>query len=616
MAATFGAPDSPKKYTRVYAGFKGVDLSTDPTQIDEKRGADGTVNLISDAGGNPEKRPGWRTLMRCEAPVNGLYRGVLKGQEVLLCHGGAKLYRWTDSGLTLLLDGIAGQRGSSFVMNDKLWVLTGGEYLCYDGQAVTRVDANAYVPTTTIAAKPTGGGQSYDAVNLLSPKRRNTFLGDGTAKAFQLDATDVQAIEEIRVNGGVWGTERYTLDGGAGRVSFQEAPPAPPVTGVPNVEITFRKPVEGYADRINHCTLSVVYGGGGSDRVFLSGNPDHPSTDWHCDAGDPTYFPDLSYSRIGADGTRIMGYCRMGDDLAIVKQDNRQDATIYLRGYTMTDTGVLFPVRAGVAGVGAVAAGSFGYLLDEPLFLSRTGVYALTASNITAMRQVQNRSYYVDARLTREAGLENAVCAVWNGYYILCVDARCYVLDGRQNKAYKPQSYGDFVYECYYWEGVPAVCFLEADGNLYFGTSDGRICRFNTDREDTARYTDDGAAIVARWATKSDDDGDFMRKKTMVKRGSGVMIKPYARSGAKIYARTDRDVGRIIRSGTMDLFRWEDIDFERITFNGNDTPQVIPFNVKRKKYLTMQLLIENDGASEGFGIYGIIKRYTVGGYNK
>ncbi|WNX83916.1 hypothetical protein RWV98_15220 [Agathobaculum sp. NTUH-O15-33] len=58
MAATFGAPDSPKKYTRVYAGFKGVDLSTDPTQIDEKRGADGTVNLISDAGGNPEKKAG------------------------------------------------------------------------------------------------------------------------------------------------------------------------------------------------------------------------------------------------------------------------------------------------------------------------------------------------------------------------------------------------------------------------------------------------------------------------------------------------------------------------------------------------------------------------------
>ena len=609
-------PDGPAHKTAVYKGFKGVDLSADPTQVDKTRGAVGTVNLISDTGGNPEKRPGWRKLLFCEAPVNGLYRGVLNGTEYFICHGGTKLYRWTETEITVLKEDVTSAKGSCFVMKDKMWILTGGEYLVFDGETVKRVDEDAYVPTTSIAAKPAGGGTTFESVNLLSSKRKNTFLGDGSAKAFQLDTTEVDSIAEVKVADAVWEQAKYTLDGKTGKVTFTEAPPAPTVTGVPNVEITFQKDVEGYADRINHCTLCVVYGGNSSNRVFVSGSSGHGSTDWHCEAGDPTYFPDLSYSQIGTDGTRIMGYCRIGDSLAIIKEDNRQDSTIYLRGYTVSDKEVLFPVKAGIAGVGAVAPRSLASLLDDPLFLSRTGVYALTTSNITAMQTVQNRSFFVDAKLTKEERLSEACAVIWNGYYVLCVDSRCYVLDGRQNKTYKPQSYGDFIYECYYWENVPAVSFMEHQGTLYFGTADGHICRFNTDYENMARYADHGELIRAAWATRADDLGDFMLKKRIIKRGSGVMIKPYTRSGAKIYFRTNRDVGRLVREGMMDLLDWEDIDFERITFNGNDAPQVIPFNAKRKNFLTIQTIIENDALNEGFGIFGIILRYTIGNYNK
>ena len=89
--AAYSIPDSPKKYKTEYSRFKGVDFSSNPTQIDDKRGAAGTVNLISDSGGFPEKRKGWRRLQECEAPVNGLYRGMIKGKEYFLVHGGTKL---------------------------------------------------------------------------------------------------------------------------------------------------------------------------------------------------------------------------------------------------------------------------------------------------------------------------------------------------------------------------------------------------------------------------------------------------------------------------------------------------------------------------------------------
>ena len=98
--ATYKIPDSPKKYKTEYSSFKGVDLSSNPTQVDSARGAMGTVNLISDSGGFPEKRKGWRVLLNVEKPVNGLYRGIIKGKEYFLVHGGTRLYKWTENTLT------------------------------------------------------------------------------------------------------------------------------------------------------------------------------------------------------------------------------------------------------------------------------------------------------------------------------------------------------------------------------------------------------------------------------------------------------------------------------------------------------------------------------------
>lgn len=621
--AAYSIPDSPKKYKTEYSRFKGVDFSSNPTQIDDKRGAAGTVNLISDSGGFPEKRKGWRRLQECEAPVNGLYRGTIKGKEYFLVHGGTKLYQWTDNSITQLKTGLKNARGTAFSMNNKIYVLTGAEYLVFDGKTVKNVTDEAYVPTTTIANKPTGGGTAFEDVNLLSPKRKNEFSGDGSAKTYQLDTTDIDSITEVKVDDEVWASSKYSLDKAKGQVTFTEAPPRPAVTGADNVTITFSKAVDGYADKITKCTIAAIYGGKSQDRVFLAGNPDQPDTDWHCESNDPTYFSDLSYATIGADGAPIMGYCSISDSQAVFKADNRSDTTIYFRGYTITDKSVQFPVRRCATGAGAVAKQGFAYLLDDPLFLSRSGVFSLTTNNLTAMQAVRNRSFYVDAQLTKEANLENAVSVAWNGYYVLCVNGKCYILDGNQNLSYKPQSYGDYVYECYYWDNLPAVAFLEYHGALYFGTADGKICRLNTDIDGMQAYSDGGTkdedgrivggrAIVAEWHTKADDDGDFMTYKTMVKRGSGVMLKPYTRSSVIVYARTDRDFGRKIRESLMDIFDFWDIDFSRFSFLTNDSPQVVPFNSKVKKYKTLQLIVRNEGLDEAFGVFGLIKRYTIG----
>ena len=54
-------------------------------------------NLVSDTGGNPEKRPGWRSLFTVEGTVNGLFSGV-----VSLGEGAGEAARLLKIGLTTL----------------------------------------------------------------------------------------------------------------------------------------------------------------------------------------------------------------------------------------------------------------------------------------------------------------------------------------------------------------------------------------------------------------------------------------------------------------------------------------------------------------------------------
>lgn len=612
-------------HTTTYSQFKGVDFSTDPSLVDPSR-SPMAVNMIADTGGMPEKRMGWRTLAEVESPVNGLFVAVINQEQRFIVHGGTKLYEWFPDGddPEVLMTGITNSRSVGQNMGGKLWILTGGDYLVFDGTSAKNVSDIAYIPTTIIGAAPAGGGETFENPNLVQPKRKNEFIPDGTSTEYHLDSTDLDDDPVTATVKGVEKTENvdFTVDRETGVVTFNTAPEKPVVGQEGEVIITFSKTVSGYSDRAEKCRIMTTYGVGTSDRIVISGNPDYPNRDWTSGLNDPSYFPDLGYNVVGVEATAIMGYRRIGEYLAIVKEDNGQDSTVFLRNASVNSDGeAIFQTKQSIAGVGAVAIHGFGNILDEQLFLSGTGVYAITTNVLTAERIVQNRSFFVDPRLTQEENLEKAEAVSWNGMYLIGVNGHVYLLDGRQNKSYKAKSQGDFVYECYYWENVPASCWLDhkdgATETLFFGTADGKICRFNSDIEKMERYSDDGEAILAVWSTKADDDDDVTLLKTMIKKGNSVTIKPYTRSSAKIYFRTEQDtVERLATEDNRDIFDWEDIDFSRFTFNSNDAPQEILFNTKVKKYKRLQIIVKNDAVNEGFGIFGITKHFVVGNFAK
>ena len=607
-----------------YAAFRGADFSTDPSLVESCRSPLCT-NIVADGGGMPQKRLGYRTVQNLGDTVYGLFGAEFGGEAKRLAHAGTKLYLWADDGTpTELLSGLPRHKSRAVFLAGKLWIVTGGGFYSYDGTEAKRVSAEgAYIPTTTITRAPTGGGVSYEAVNLLTPYRKNAFQTDGKSVTFTLDG-DIDETGTVRA--WVWGEEvtEFTVDRAAGTITFPSVPAAPDAGASDGLVVEFPHTVEGYTDRIDKCTVITTYGVGSNDRVVLSGNPDFPNYDWTSGLDDPTYMPDLGYAAVGGEATPICGYCRIGSSLGIVKADDGSDSTVFLRSAALSEDGeAMFTLQQTIAGVGALSPGSFASLFDDPLFLSRSGVAAITSSSLTGEKIIQNRSLYLNAQLTNEPSLPEAEAAVWQGMYLLALpEGHVYLLNGRQTKTFRSASLADFVYEGFYWESVPARCwYVQRSGTeeeLYFGTADGRICKFNTDVEDMSRYSDDGKAIAAVWATKYDDDGTPAILKTLLKRGCCVTIKPYVRSSAEVYIRADRTGGheKKVAGKPMDILDFSDIDFERITFNTDESPREIFLNRKVKNYKRLQIIVRNQEPNEGFGIFQITKHFVTGNYAK
>lgn len=608
-------------HTKKYEKFRGVDFTTDPALVDDYR-SPWAPNIVADAGGMPEKRPGWRTLKTADGAINGLYSAVFGGTRHLLAHAGTKLLRWyeEETATRELAAGLPDEKSMAVYMGGFLWIFTGGSLWRYNGAAAVRADTDAYVPTTVIAREPAGGGVPFESVNLLTGKQTVRFLADGESTVYKLPYENLASVDRVEVDGEAV-TTGYTVDLAAGTVTFDTAPEAPAAGQEDNVYISFTRDDSG-ADRINKCRTAVVWGvGGATDRIFATGNPDYPNQDYVSGYEDASYWPDTGYAIVGTDETAIVGYRRLGEQLAIIKEDNGQDSTVFLRsGELLEDGEPRFPVKPCLSGAGGVSRFGFGNIGDEQLILTGAGVYALTTNNLTAERIAQNRSYRIDPRLTKEQLFEAVTCS-WGGGFLIFVSGKVYGLDGKQPKTYPVKSDTSFLYECFYWENVPAHCVMktvtEGVEALYFGTADGNICKLNTDIEGMARYSDDGEAITAIWSTPADDDGDPMVLKTLLKKGNAVTIKPYARSSAKVSFRTDKDaIDWQVTEGTMDIFDWDDIDFSRFTFNANDAPAEIPFNRKVKNYKRLQIIVKNDAVNEGFGVYGIVKHYVTGNFAK
>ena len=582
--------------------FGGVDFSTHPTKADLAHSPD-ACNMIAEETDFLVKRPGYKKIAQAAGAVYGLF--ALPGDTGAAVHAGEALYYMSAAGeLTEICKGMHAAYSYGFRMNGALYLLDGKTYRKvwkeegkWTAQAVSET---AFVPTTTIAALPTGGGTSLEAVNLLTPKRINTFAGNGSATQFYLDAQEIDE-GEVTVTVGGEKVAVSSVNRKTGVVTLASAPVN--ANGAANVVITFSKTVKGNADKINKCRFAGLYGGKNDTRVFLSGNPEEPNCDWQSGLFDPTYFPDTGYTRVGSDASAIVGYVRQYESQLVIKEGGGQEATQYLRTFLMDETGkAAYPLKQGAQGAGGLAFRSFAALGDTPLFLSRDGVMGVFGTAVTEQRSIRGQSRAVDARLTAESRLKDACAVVWRDKYYLAVNGRCYVADGRVYRA-------DGSPEWYYWDNFPAVCFAEIGGRLWFGAADGRVLRL-CERDEIDAFFDDGQAIDAWWCTPDLPLGDWGRDK-LVREVTPVLM-PYTRSGVKVtYETAEGEITALDRN--LDLFSFVTFDFSRFTFRCR--PGAASMRVRRRLHRarTVRVRIRNDRAGEPFGLLALGVRYILSG---
>lgn len=596
--------------TRTYNDFAGVDFSIDKSLVALNRSPDALnvwKNYKDIEGACIETRPGLNKIGTIGSKIHGIY--AVTGSMAIV-HSGNKLYKWTNfpdtptqDTLSELYTGMDTSNKTSFnKFGNYLYINDGTNYLRYDGTTVSKVSDDAFIPTTTIGRSPTGGGELYQDVNVLSKKRINQFLADGTSTNYVLDAIGITSVDKVVVNDVELTSSDYTVNTSTGTITFNTAPSQPDISGKDNVFITFTKVVAGYEDRIAKCTKSLMW----DNRIFFTGNSAYPNAIFHCELNDPTYISDLSYSEDGASDSAIKDIVVGSDVLWVLKDKDQNNANVFYHTKMIDEEqGKVYPCIQGNVELGCKSV-AFNFL-DDVVYLSKDGLQGIITTELDSRQVISPRSHFVDSKLVNNTDYYNAQMEEWEGYLLILVGDELYLADSRQKTAYLTS----FGYEWYRWnisEANPNI-LKEYNGNLYIGAKDGSIYSV----EGT---NDDGVAIESYWITPMDNFGYPNHYKTTNKRGGIAKLRTMQNGTVKMAIKTDKmPTYRFMIEKSISGFDFNNIDFSNFSFITTEGNYLI-YKIKQKKIKEISLKIYSDKLNKPFGVFQMTLEAFIGGYTK
>lgn len=599
---------------RTYADFTGVDFLDEPSLIDIRRSPDALnvwKNYRDNQGTCIETRPGYRKIAQIgNSKINGLYIFSLTKAIV---HSGTSLYEWKNfpsepenTDLVEIYTEMNNQRSYFNKVNNKLYINDGKNYLVYDGTNLKKVTEEAFIPRTTIGRKAggKGGGETLQDVNLLQPKRINSFVGDGTSKDYYLDAQNIDSTTvKITVNG-TNKTENtdFTVDRANGKVTFNSAPSSPNLSGEDNIFITFAKTIDGYEDRINKCTKALLF----DNRLFFTGNPDYPNAVFHSELNNPTYISDLNYYEDGSSDSLITGMTVGNNILWIFKNSDQNNANVFYHEPTLDlEHGKIYPSKQGNVSVGCYVDST--NFQDDIVYLSRYGLEGVSIEKIDSKQVIAHRSTMVDVKMTNENNYKNSMMVEYQGYLFVLVNGKIYLADSRQKYA----SLNSFEYEWFYWDisKINPTLLKEYNDNLYIGANDGSIFMLDG-------TNDNGNTILSYWTTPMDNFGFNNQLKTTNKRGGIAKIKTIPNGLIKIAIKTDKsDEYKFTTQKSANGFKFNDLNFLNFSFVTTDKSYLI-YKIKVKKINELSLKFYSDEKDKPFGIFSSTIEAFAGGYIK
>lgn len=556
--------------SRIYSNFRGVDFRGE--EINLSRSPD-SLNVWKDYKETESirTRPGLKPLHLFDAPVFGMwfYRGNL------FVHSGNDIYEIIDGhdpyGFTQ--GEINAAPSQAFVYENTLYFKDGINYLYFSTQYECFMPVEGYIPTTSIGRRPSGGGTMYEDVNMLSDYRINSFLANGIDSKYYLDTKSIDAdfVPIVTCDGVEQHLEDYSVDYENGIISFDRSVPMPPATdGQDNVIIKFKKHVPGYKEKILGCTQLQTF----DNRVFFSGNPEHPNVLWHSSLDNPAYCSDTDFYREGVDESQIRGMVAGNNALWVFREPSSANTTVFYHTPTIDDIyGKIYPAAHSSVSVGCIGrAVNFN---DDIVFFSNRGMEGISG-DITTEQVVGHRSSLVDRKMIAEESYRDMILQEWSGYLCVFIGNKVYLADSRA--VFTNENH--YEYDWFYWElDKNVICACVQDGILYVGTDDG-----------VYSFADNEKYLESYWVTPKDKFGHPHQLKTTNKRG----CVGEATGDIAVYAKV------------------ENTEFEHIGTYENITDYFV-CRIKRKKFKDIQLKFQS---LTRFSLETVTLEAFIGGYIK
>ncbi len=609
--------------TRLYSNLAGCDFTNDPAKVALNRSPN-CINMYknyADTQGNcVQTRPGFKNLFNFTVEedgiltylkINGMFLYQINNVKKLIVHAGKYLFSWdypNGSQYKRIYNQMNNFKSSFIIFDDKLYINDGLNYLVYNGTNIKKVSNDAFIPTTTISRKPSGGGTIYQAVNVLTSRRKNSFCADGTSKEYLLDVKLIDEDEvKVYINDTQVSSTEFTVNRVNGCITFNTAPEKPLTEGQDNVVIEFSKAGTDYDTRISKCTKNIAF----DNRIFFTGNPQYKNAIFHCELNTPAYISDLAYYQDGTSDSAIKSFTVGNNLLWVFKEPSQQNDTIFYHSPVIdSEYGKVYPSKQGNISTGCIAECiNFN---DDIVFISPLGLEGMIG-NIDQEQLISHRSSLIDGKFINENNFEDVQMVEWKGYLICLVNGNYYLADSRQ----KYQGVNGYEYEWYFWKhtseeflnyfGNPA-CLLSVNEELVIGTDSGYILAL-----DESLNKDYNFNIYSCWQTLFDIFGDTNNLKTTNKRGGTAKIKTIPNGKIKVSVQTNRKPEKFIKEYSATGFDFNNIDFSNFAFTTKEMSYIV-YKIKMKKFIDLTLKFYSE--DRPFGLYDATLEVFQGSYVK
>lgn len=545
-------PNIPNPRTTVYDNLLGVDFRSDQTEV-ERRRSPMMVNMISDIGGNPIKRDGYRKVAEPYAGLviaNSEAYGVrvdLTGIVIVpisIGSGQSVIVEDTARAITVpatyVFDDIVatfGYQNYVFVMCsngaikadviEKTYEITGvGSNMMSTGAVGSSAPiCEDIIPLSIIGMNPDATGTKgtvYYGKNLMSIYQQYSYAGNGSATSFKIPLySKIGAwvkVEVMDANGN-WSSSGYTatlgtatsvtawdLDGEGtssysvvdSTITISPAPPSPTssIAGEDNVRITCA-PFSTDDLTMNGTTAKKGFYNETFDKLLSSQAHFFFEQRLFLGVVEKTYYSEINNPFLMPDNNwfdvdnEVIAYQRMSSNLVVITKDTGKN-TIFLASQ-ITDKATLGDTMTATFSVKPTNAGVGAITGKVGGVLNDEPIFLSNTGIYGMLTNWSSEKYAVN----RSGRVNRKLCKE-----IDLKNAVGCAFNGYYYLAVNGQMYildgrhrdstrnGENSYECYYFNNVPTVKeMFVADNRMFFVDENGTYT-WNSDLPETLRYYD------------------------------------------------------------------------------------------------------------------------------